>query len=406
MAKTQTILKVFVASPIDVDDERKILQDVISEFNITWGDTHKVRLELIKWETNTRPGSGEDAQDVINQQIGDEYDIFLGIMWGRFGSQTNRAESGTEEEFERAYARLTESPGTVQIMFYFKDAGISPSKLDLEQLAKVQAFKHRISSEYGCLYHEFETTEQFQTKVRIHLSKLVQDLLKNNSAMATTKTSYTPLRTEKAFDPLANLTTLTDDEDEGLIELAERAGNAMESLVNVVNRMGEAINEVGAKFRQRTKEVKELTVGDTMLDMKAAKRVSNNSANDLEIYVQRMSVEIPEFHKQHSTSMDTFGKIAMISANDLHEDPDEIRNTLEQIQEYRSGITTASDRMAEFRKTVAGLPRMTTAFNRARKRAVAVMDDLLVQLRNAEGQSGDVEELLNRILETQNDSSQ
>jgi len=145
MAKTQTILQVFVASPRDVVDERKILEDVISEFNLTWSDTNKIRLELLKWETHAHPGFGEDAQDAINRQIGNEYDIFIGIMWGLFGSPTNRAESGTEEEYEKAYARLAESPGSVQIMFYFKDAGISPSKLDPEQLAKVQAFKRRIS---------------------------------------------------------------------------------------------------------------------------------------------------------------------------------------------------------------------------------------------------------------------
>ena len=81
MAKTQTILQVFVASPRDVVDERKILEDVISEFNLTWSDTNKIRLELLKWETHAHPGFGEDAQDAINRQIGNEYDIFIGILW-------------------------------------------------------------------------------------------------------------------------------------------------------------------------------------------------------------------------------------------------------------------------------------------------------------------------------------
>jgi len=107
MAKTQTILDVFVASPGDVIEERKILEEVINEFNVTWSDERNLRLDLVKWETHSRPGFGEDAQDVVNQQIGDEYDIFLGLMWGRYGSQTKRAESGTEEEFERAYRRLS-----------------------------------------------------------------------------------------------------------------------------------------------------------------------------------------------------------------------------------------------------------------------------------------------------------
>jgi hypothetical protein len=82
MAKAHTILEIFIASPGDVVAERKVLEDVVSEFNLTWGDKHRVRLELLKWETHSRPAFGQDGQDVINKQIGDNYDIFLGIMWG------------------------------------------------------------------------------------------------------------------------------------------------------------------------------------------------------------------------------------------------------------------------------------------------------------------------------------
>ena len=113
MAKTHTLLQVFVASPSDITDERTLLADVVAEFNKTWGNRNGVTLELLRWETDSRPGFGADAQEVINNQIGDEYDIFIGIMWGRFGSGTKRAESGTEEEFNRAYARLSDSPNSV-----------------------------------------------------------------------------------------------------------------------------------------------------------------------------------------------------------------------------------------------------------------------------------------------------
>ena len=111
MAKTQTLIRVLIASPNDVVDERKILTSVIEEINQTAGHADNIRLDPIKWETHSRPGFGEDAQDVINQQIGDDYDILIGIMWKRFGSPTRRAESGTEEEFNRALSRWKTSPG-------------------------------------------------------------------------------------------------------------------------------------------------------------------------------------------------------------------------------------------------------------------------------------------------------
>ena len=47
------------------------------------------------------PVRGGEPEVLINDQIG-KYDIFLGVMWRRFGTPTGVAESGTEEEFRRA----------------------------------------------------------------------------------------------------------------------------------------------------------------------------------------------------------------------------------------------------------------------------------------------------------------
>lgn len=400
MAKKHTILEVFIASPGDVVAERQVLEEVVSEFNLTWGDKHQVRLELLKWETHSRPAIGEDGQDVINKQIGDNYDIFLGIMWGRFGSATNQAESGTEEEFNRAYSRFSKG-GNIQIMFYFKNAGISPSDIDTEQLAKVQAFKKKIADEHGVLYNEFETTDNFQTKARIHLSKVVQDWLDTNSDSIESKTVAKPDALESdVHNPLANLTALDDEgDDDGLIDLVERGSEAMDEVVSVVSRMTQATNDLGEKFTQRVNEVNELTTDGAKVDIKMAKRVSNSTANDLEVFVQRMSVEIPEFYKQSSLAMDAFGKVAMLSVTDFDQSTKDVKNTRDQIQEYRTTINTSSDSLTKLQQSISSLPKMTTTFNRARRRAVAVIDDLLAQLRIASSQSEDVEQLLLRLLE-------
>src|SRR5713226_3508562 len=116
MARSETVVTAFLASPSDVEAERAKLEDVVQELNLTWSKTLGMRLDLLRWETHAYPGVGHDAQDVINQQIGDEYDIFIGIMWGRFGSSTERADSGTEEEFRRARERHEKNPH-VRTMF-------------------------------------------------------------------------------------------------------------------------------------------------------------------------------------------------------------------------------------------------------------------------------------------------
>lgn len=377
-----------------------MLEGIVSEFNLTWGDKHKVRLEIVKWETHSYPSFGEDGQDVINNQVGDDYDIFLGIMWGRFGTKTKSADSGTEEEFYRAYSRL-KNGDKVQIMFYFKDAGIPPSQMIGEQVVKVQSFKQKISDEYGGLYYQFETTDDFQTKARIHLSKVVQDWLSSNSSEIEAKTvmiSEEISRLEPVeHNPLANFTALGDNNtDEDLFDLVDLGTDAMNEVVLIVERMTEATNTLGNKFTQRTNETNELTKSGKIPDRKSVRRVANNAANDLDVFVKRMFVEIPEFYKQNSIFTDSFSKIAMLSSSEFKQDKESIQHTLASLKGYQSAIDSNVSSLAGFRRSIYNLPNMTTLFNQARRRAVAIMDDLLSQLLIASSQLKDIEGLLVR----------
>jgi len=144
MPRRATVLRVFVASPSDVREERKALESIVAEVNQLQGTSSGIRLELIRWETHVRPGFGNDAQAVINAQISDNYDIFVGIMWTHFGTPTERAGSGTEEEFNQAFERFQRNRDTVSLLIYFKDAPIKPSSIDADQLAAVKRFQKRI----------------------------------------------------------------------------------------------------------------------------------------------------------------------------------------------------------------------------------------------------------------------
>src|SRR5262245_57509622 len=51
MPRTGTILRVFVASPGDVAEEREVLESIIGELNLTWSKNLGIYLELVKYET-------------------------------------------------------------------------------------------------------------------------------------------------------------------------------------------------------------------------------------------------------------------------------------------------------------------------------------------------------------------
>ena len=80
-------IRVFVASPGDVQRERDSLLGVINELNRALDSLAPragLRLELARWETDAYPEMGR-PQAVINRQIA-PYDIFIGILWKRFGT--------------------------------------------------------------------------------------------------------------------------------------------------------------------------------------------------------------------------------------------------------------------------------------------------------------------------------
>src|SRR5688500_2184321 len=114
------IIRIFVASPSDVEIERDRVDLVIEELNRDIGESLGVRLESIRWEKYVAPLMGR-PEDVVLQQVKlNEWDVFIGILWLRFGSPTGAVNpatdkpflSGTEEEFNIAYNswRKTEKP--------------------------------------------------------------------------------------------------------------------------------------------------------------------------------------------------------------------------------------------------------------------------------------------------------
>lgn len=181
-------LRVFVASPGDVEQERNSLKSVIDELNITIAPYKGLSLELVKWETHATPAMGR-AQGVINSQLG-QYDIFIGIMWKRFGTPTGRAESGTQEEFELAYKQW-ESTKSIRILFYFCQAPFMPRAVEeITQLQKVVEFREFLSK-LGLTW-EYPNRDEFPNIVRPHLARIILDTPSVRKEDRPEETSITP----------------------------------------------------------------------------------------------------------------------------------------------------------------------------------------------------------------------
>ena len=162
------ICKLFLASPSDTAQERKIVRGVVEELNETLCRALNLMVEVVSWENDTYPGIGRDAQGVINGQIGDNYDLFVGIMWKKFGTKTKTADSGTEEEYNRAVENFKRGICR-NVMFYFSQEKFTMED-DLEQIVKVKAFKNKISETDGVYYAQYSSKTDFTKDFRRQLS--------------------------------------------------------------------------------------------------------------------------------------------------------------------------------------------------------------------------------------------
>ena len=393
-----TEIKVLVSSPGDVVQERELIENVIDEINKTLGERENISLRHLKYESDTHPAFGESAQAEINRQIGD-YDIFLGIMWGRFGTKTDNAGSGTEEEFNIAMKRKA-SGDLIELMFYFKNEPIAPSKIDTTQLQKVQDFREKMATEHRGYYREFITADEFQSQARIHLNRVVNQWLNNNSSNPVTN-KHDELELEQEIDtnaPLANLNAVLDSPeelDEGIFELAEEGTEALNKVTSSLVNMTDCANLLSDRFAKRTEEANSVTAGDDS----AGKKVINSSAEDLDEFVQNMAAEILEHQKNYDTFTDSFSKLALIASEDLQQNKADLQKGIDSISYYRNSMDVAQVSISDFRGTLFRLPRLTGRFNRSKRKATAVTDDLLNMMEQSINQLVEIELLLERIIE-------
>jgi hypothetical protein len=89
-----------VSSPGDVAEEREIVHEVIASINRTesW---RGIQLVAFDWKKDVVSQVGPGPQLVVDRQT-PEYHIYLGIMWARFGTPTDKYPSGTVKEFRDA----------------------------------------------------------------------------------------------------------------------------------------------------------------------------------------------------------------------------------------------------------------------------------------------------------------
>ena len=193
MSSTRKILRAFLASPGDLQEERKAVHGVVTEFNKSWADALGYQIELLGWE-DTVAGFGR-PQHLINPEV-DRCDLFIGLMWKRWGTPPDKDgefTSGFEEEFKRAVARREHSKSP-EIALFFKKIPDEFMGDPGDDLKKVLEFRKRVMTERTLLFQEFSTIPEIETLVRRKVTEYV------NCVRAKDATSEPKEVTEKPAD--------------------------------------------------------------------------------------------------------------------------------------------------------------------------------------------------------------
>lgn len=375
MVRKESVHSLFVASPSDVAEERERLQSAIEELNATWSRQIGARIELVRWETHAYPGVGADPQDVINREIPADFDIFIGIMWYRFGKPTGRAGSGTLEEFQLAKARYDRDPSSVHIMMYFKDAPapMAPSEIDVDQIRALSECRSSLG-DAGVLFTTFKTSDEFEKLARIHLSRHMQAQFKG----------ITPLDAVGESD--AGGLPISDDasaEDAGLLDLFEEFEGNAQRLNETSERIQNATIEVGRDIENCTARMERLSALTDTTSVRAARIEVARAAAHLDQYARRMQAEIPIFSQNLSGSMSALVAVSEISysMSSGAVDRDQLKMGLTAAVSMSETLSEVEGQIASFRDSVAALPPMSKELNRARRATVAALQALVDELR-------------------------
>lgn len=182
MQSIRKVVKVFIASPGDMNPERKIAREVVDEINSLHADTYGYQVEMVGWEETV--GSMGRPQEIINRDLA-RCELFIGMMWKRWGTPPDvngTFTSGFEEEFTLSVERYSKE-GKPQVSMFFKDIEEEFLRDPGDDLKKVLKFKDDLIQGKKILFEIFLNEKDFEKKLRKRLITYIGELVQNDAKL-------------------------------------------------------------------------------------------------------------------------------------------------------------------------------------------------------------------------------
>lgn len=377
MAFDSQIVTIFVSSPGDVSQDRRIVLDEMQAWNQRNAKNRGCFLNPLTWEDLVSPDIGESSQDVINVEVGDDYDVFLGLMWGRFGTPTTKAESGTQEEFERALKRKNEG-GALRISFFFRKSDIPLDDIDIDQLGKVRKFQKELG-EFGAFYGQYSDERE-----------LVSALTMLFDRIASEKTRYLAPRMAMAVSGAVSDIAEEDDHaevisdpDAGLFDLEDELTRNTEKFASDLSDWGGEFSKLNSTVRTTTANMNSLSQFGKP-DRAEVRTEIDRITTGLAEFADFAQAKIPLIEDSLDGMYTAMNGIAVLS-HEFNIEKQQKEQLITRLSELLDRVGESGDSLTQYISIMEGLPRIEKKFNVARNLVVSVHKQLRKKLRDFKG---------------------
>ncbi len=375
---SNNILKVFVAAPNDVNEEREIVYKVIDEVNVSTKNITGITLQVVGLDSDVRSKitGRDDGQEIIDEQMLNKYDIFIGILWKNFGTPTTKSMSGTEQEFRNALRKLEDDPESIDIMFYFCNK--APEFLDdisPEQLGLIKNFKNDLK-EKG-LYFNYSNNIEFEELIRKDLSLLITE--KNNKNKQSKDSESSNYNEKKPEEMSIGILDLFENFNENV----ELGANDLKEYTVEVKKFSENIT-LGSEFNPN--------------DLDSVKKTVNLISDHMDKFSETTDYYSSQTKNHFFKALDSFINLSEnyksnIFAND--EQFEETKSTLEELDnEIKKAIISIKKGLIE---NIDNIPPITTKFNKSKNRLVQSSQNLIKNFNNIRKMVNDAYKTLNSL---------
>ncbi|MCF6305597.1 MAG: DUF4062 domain-containing protein [Rhodobacteraceae bacterium] len=390
MPTIKTEYTVFVSSPSDLNEERQVVQDVVKQVNKLRAHRSSVTLKTLTWEDDVVPSFGQKPQAIINDATKDQYDIFLGFMCSRFGTETDNAGSGTEEEFQIAYEKKISAPTEIEVLFYFKDVRQSKTEIDVEQFAKVDKFRKSLELDYAGMYGKFETEDEFKTQITLHLTKILDNFEKKPRPKSNGNQKPIKLEQQKSDNKITNplallIEVIIDESEEVFFEQTNALVESSDNVIRDLKPVTDLVLDLDQSTRSGTAQLNTLNQSGPAKRNKT-KKVLESIADQMEYFVEESKILLPPLHGSLEIYLESFRDFFVVIGHEKLSGNKDITALAGSIVEMLSGIKTAADSFEKLGLAASSLPRMTKRLNAVKKQVAAIADGISKMLNSAHTQ--------------------